>query len=166
MNETEKRIALIISNRLSEMNSEDSMQRGKIIECSKAIRNCFHEDSNAEMDALTDKNEDWAYDLLHGKLSQETQCLTVNCISDEINDVATDEFEPQWAEQDETYIQIFYRDGYGIHKRLVSDEELAHLLFGIFANFDCTGCCNAIEYVKVGAFAILIKVKSGRTYHS
>lgn len=158
MNNTEKRIKDAIDFNQFHLDEAAYSYRETV----KVFRNCFEEDSNAERDYLMDHDPDWGYDLVHGHKNKYVQCLTINTD----DEAPHKEFIPAWAEYDEVYIQLNYKDSAGIRKRLISDMELAHLIFGIFCVFDCTGCCNAIEYIKFGHFNILMKINSSRTYHS
>jgi len=125
-------------------------------EISQELRKLIEEIPEGVLDNYVISNDDELMDLMQGKIDQ-VDVFMVN-----IDDAGN--WEPLWAEQDLTMIQIQQNPFW--NKERIPVELWAEYLIKIFAWLDCTGCCNAIEYVKVGQFATLIKINSGRTYHS
>lgn len=72
-----------------------------------------------------------------------------------------------WGEDtlanDEPDISIFY-----LKYRENIDLNYQELLIDLFALMitDCTGCCNAIEYIRASKGGILCHCNQGQTYHS
>jgi len=48
---------------------------------------------------------------------------------------------------------------------LESKEKVAELILTVFGN-DCTGCCDAVKFVKVGEHATLMGINVAQTLHS
>ena len=122
------------------------------------IRAAIEKIPNPVIDKYVIDNSDGLVGLLQNKVN-DVEALMVNI--DEIGN-----WEPLWAEQDLTMIQIHHNKWWKSGKENMDPALWAEHIIKIFAWLDCTGCCNAIEYVKVGQFATLIKINSSITFHS
>jgi len=70
---------------------------------------------------------------------------------------------PCWAEQDISVFSIEFSK----YKELDMDDDTAlEILLAIMYWFDCTGCCNAIEFIRISQYGVLVQIASGRTFHS
>lgn len=84
-------------------------------------------------------------------------------------DMGEDEEHPCiWNyEPDHVVFQIRFDDEY--HKTGINPKDTLHELFILIVAMvlsDCTGCCNALDFINLSAYGVLCSGDVSRTYHS